>query len=144
MSDDARRELLRAVLDTLLPAGDGFPTAGAVALDHVRAMADAHAELAAALGRVLSAVDDAADAATFAALDADARETLLRGVEARQPDDFGALVRQTYFGYYGHPTVVARLGLEPGPVHPRGHRLEVLEMPDLAHIIARGPVYRAV
>jgi hypothetical protein len=29
-------------------------------------------------------------------------------------------------------------------VHPRGNQLEVLEMPDLAHIIARGPVYRPV
>ena len=144
MTDDEGRELLQAVLDTLVPAGDGFPAAGAVALDHVCAMADTDADFAAAVRTVLSAVEDAADAATFAALDADAREALLRGVETRHPEDFGALVRQTYFGYYGHSTVVAWLGLEPGPVHPRGHQLEVLEIPDLAHIIARGPVYRAV
>ena len=144
MSDDTDRELLRAVLDTLVPAGDGFPAAGEVALDHVRATADTSPDFAAALGRVLSAVEGAADAATFGALDADAREALLQNVEARQPDDFAALVRQTYFGYYAHPTVVARLGLEPGPVHPRGHLLQIIEMPDLAHIVARGPVYRAV
>ena len=38
----ARRDLLALVLDTLVPADDGFP-GGSVALDHVLAMAAASA-----------------------------------------------------------------------------------------------------
>ena len=57
-------------------------------------------------------------------------------------DVFEALVRHTYDGYYGHPNIVARLGLDPGPLHPRGHRIESRDAPDLARVIARGPLYR--
>jgi len=52
-------------------------------------------------------------------------------------------VQQTYMGYYGHPAVIAALGLDPTPVHPRGHRPEPLDLPDLTRVAARGPIYRA-
>jgi hypothetical protein len=40
----ARRDLLALVLDTLVPASGEFPGAGAVALDHVLAVAAASAD----------------------------------------------------------------------------------------------------
>jgi hypothetical protein len=141
----AQRELLTAVLDTLVPPAGDFPGAGAVALDHVLGRAAASPDLASRLARGLRMVDEAARSrgdAGFARLDADARETVLRGVERADADFFDVLVRQTYDGYYGHPTIVARLGLEPGPLHPRGHRIEARDAPDLERVIARGPLYR--
>jgi len=51
-------------------------------------------------------------------------------------------VRHAYDGYYSHPEVLGRLGLEPGPVQPRGHRIETADLPDLGRVIARGPIYR--
>ena len=72
----------------------------------------------------------------------DDRETVLRRVEESQPDAFAALVRHTYFGYYGHPTVITALGLDPTPVQPRGHQPDPLEPPDLARVTERGPIYR--
>jgi hypothetical protein len=141
----ARRDLLARVLDTLVPPGEGFPGAGAAALDHVLARAAASADVARLLANGLGAVEEesrALEAGGFAALGVDARESVLRRVERSHPEFFAALVRQTYDGYYSHPTVVTRLGLDPSPPHPRGHRVEAVDPPDLARVRARGPLYR--
>jgi Gluconate 2-dehydrogenase subunit 3 len=135
-----RRELLAAVLDVLIPAEAGFPAAGAIALDHVLTAAAASSETEALLARALRAIDEAA--ADFSALGIDEREALLRETERTQPDAFDALVRLTYAGYYSHPEIVTRLGLTPGPVHPRGHRIADAEPPDLTRVTSRGPLYR--
>jgi hypothetical protein len=137
----ARRDLLALVLDTLVPAGGGFP-AGAVALDHVLAMAAASADLDRLLAEGLRAVEAAGSAAGFTSLDSDGRERVLHRVERSHAEFFETLVRHTYDGYYSHPTVIARLGLDPGPLHPRGHRVETADLPDLARVTARGPIYR--
>ncbi len=50
----------------------------------------------------------------FAQLSPDDRESVLRQVERSNADLFEALVRHTYDGYYGHPVVVTRLGIDPG------------------------------
>ena len=133
----AKRSLLIAVLDTLVPAGEGFPESGALALDHVLGIADAAAEAGALLSRALDAID-----ASFERLSVAEREDVLRRVEDRDPQAFEALVRHAYDGFYSHPATVARLGLEPGPVQPRGHRIEPAPLPDLARVAARGPIFR--
>lgn len=141
----ARRDLLAVVLDTLVPASSGFPGAGAIALDHVLAIAAGSPELDALLSPGLAAIEDAARAAGeagLAALDQDERERVLRRVEQSQPAFFDALVRHAYDGYYSHPAIVARLGLDPGPPHPRGHRLAPEGPLDVARVTARGPIYR--
>jgi hypothetical protein len=134
------RTLLRLVLDTIVPASDGFPSARDAALDHVLDAASASSDVERAIVASLDAV--AAASPAFASLDAAGREASLQRVEAAHPDAFGEVVRQAYFGYYGHADVVTRLGLEPGPVHPRGHRLEDGDVPDLSRVTSRGPVYR--
>jgi len=141
----ARRNLLAAVLDTLVPASGGFPGAGAIALDHLLTLAAGSPEIDALLSGGLGAIEEAAraaGAAGLAPLDQDARERVLRRVEQAHPVFFDALVRHTYDGYYSHPTIVSRLGLEPGPLHPRGHRLAADRPLDLSRIAARGAIYR--
>ena len=146
MTTAARRDLLAHVLDTLVPASNEFPVAGSAALDHVLAMARASTEVDALLSRALGLVEDAARstvAADFAALDVDGRERVLRLAEAADRLTFDALVRHAYDGYYSHPAVLTRLGLEPGPLHPRGHRVEAVELPDeLARVAAGRGIYR--
>jgi hypothetical protein len=135
-----RRELLAAVLDTLIPADAGFPPAGTIAIEHVLSAAVASGETEALLGRALRAIAEAAP--DFSALGADEREALLREIECTDPDAFDALVRHTYAGYYSRPQILSRLGLTPGPLHPRGHRIENAGLPDLARVTSRGPLYR--
>ena len=141
----AKRDLLTAVLDTLVPAGEGFPESGGLGLDHLLAIADASPEAGSLLMRALDAIEAAsrsAEGGGFAGLHADRREDLLRAVERSHPEAFDALVRHTYDGFYSHPATIARLGLEPGPVQPRGHRIEPAALPDLARVAARGPIFR--
>jgi hypothetical protein len=141
----SRRSFLAVVLDVLVPASAGFPGAGAIALDHVLAVAAGAPEIDALLSDGLAAIEDAARAAGdagLAPLDQDQRERVLRHVEQSHPIFFDALVRHTYDGYYSDPTIVARLGLEPGPLHPRGHRLAADRPLDLTRVTARGPLYR--
>jgi len=137
-----RRDLLAAVLDVLIPAEAGFPAAGAIVLDHVLSTAAASTELEALLTGVLRAVAEAARGGDFSALAVDEQEAVLREVERAHPDAFDALVGHTYAGYYSRPDVVTRLGLTPGPVHPRGHRIAPAELPDLTRVTSRGPLYR--
>jgi hypothetical protein len=141
----AKRDLLAVVLDTLVPAADGFPESGALALDHVLAVAAAASETESLLSRVLDAVETAAravDGAGLAGLSPALREDVLRRIERSHPEPFETLVRHAYDGFYSHPATVVRLGLPPGPVHPRGHRIEAAALPDLARVVARGPIYR--
>jgi len=139
------RDLLASVLDTLVPPGEGFPESGALALDHVLAMADASAEAGSLLSEALEAIEEAARAGDdrgFAGLSVAQREDLLRRVEHSHPEAFDALVRHTYDGFYSHPATITRLGLEPGPVQPRGHRIESAPFPDLGRVAGRGPTFR--
>ena len=129
------RDLLASVLDTLVPPGEGFPESGALALDHVLAMADASAEAGSLLSEALEAIEEAARAG-------DVSEDLLRRVERSHPEAFDALVRHTYDGFYSHPATITRLGLEAGPVQPRGHRIESAPFPDLGRVAGRGPTFR--
>ena len=141
----AQRDLLALVLDTLVPAGEAFPESGALALDHVLARAAASSEIESLLSRALEAIENAVRAGNiraFSELGAAQREDLLRRVERSFPEPFEALVRHTYDGFYSHPATITRLGLEPGPVQPRGHRIEPAAPPDLARVAARGPIYR--
>ena len=143
MTLTAERALLILVLDALIPPSGDFSGAGTVALDHVLASAATSPDLDALLCRALQAIADAAGAKRFASMSEDDREAALRRVEESQPEAFAALVRHTYFGYYGHPTVITALGLDSTPVQPRGHQPDPLEPPDLARVTERGPIYRA-
>ena len=136
-----KRDLLSAVLETLVPPSADFPESGALALAHVLVIADASAEAGAMLTRAIEAAQ-AGQAGRFAALSVTEREELLRRVERSSPEAFDALVRHTYDGFYSHPATITRLGLEPGPVQPRGHRIESGALPDLGRVAARGPIFR--
>ena len=138
----AERALLIQILDTLVPPSGHFPGAGTVALDHVLAVAASSTDVDALLSRALHAITEVAGPNRFASMSEDDRETLLRRVEQSQPEAFTALVRHTYFGYYGHPTVVTALGLDPTPVQPRGHHPDPVDLPALARVTVRGPIYR--
>lgn len=139
-----KRDLLAAVLETLVPPSENFPESGVLALAHVLAIAAASTEAGVMLTRAIEAIEaaQAGHAGGFLAQSAAQREDLLRRVERSSPEAFDALVRHTYDGFYSHPATLTRLGLEPGPVQPRGHRIESGVLPDLGRVAARGPIFR--
>jgi len=137
-----RRDLLAAILDTLVPPDGDFPGAGAVALDHIFRVAAASRDVEALVSNAMDATEQIAGAGRLRALAPDDREAVLRRVETANRDVFDALVRHVYDGYYSHPAVVERLGLDPRPPQPHGHRIAPADLPDLARVAGRGPIYR--
>src|SRR5262249_54911962 len=98
------------------------------------------------LSRALALIEEAVRSAgvgDFRDLDTDGRERALRQVEAADAAAFETLVRHTYDGYYSHALVLTRLGLDTGPLHPRGHRVgAVAPRAELARVASRGSISR--
>jgi hypothetical protein len=134
MSADATEaHAVAALLDTLLPGGEGFPSAGGLAGIAPR-VADAARPVLAQLP------------ADFAARDADAREAGLRAIEAAAPDAFARLVTALYLAYYVQPEVRAVLardhGYEARPPQPAGHTLPPFDPALLDRQRQRAPFWR--
>jgi hypothetical protein len=141
-----QRVLLRAVLDTIVPAHGALPGAGSLGVDATidstlaqspslrRLILDGLAEIA------LTSEREAESA--FETLDGDAREGVLRSVEAAQPVFFAALVEHTYCGYYTRPGVHAAIGYVTRPPQPLGHTLAPFREELLQLQMQRAPFWR--
>jgi hypothetical protein len=146
---DNERQLLAAVLDTIIPAGDGAPGAGeiGVAATIERTLA-ASARLRRLFVDGLIAIDVEAarhpegSSRGFLALNHDARTTILRGVEERLPAFFAALVDHTYRGYYTDARVYAAIGYDHRPPQPLGHALPPFDPAILEKQRQRAPFWR--
>ena len=140
--DPKRAATLRAWVATLIPAAGRRPDAGQVgAAEYVDATVSAVPALRPAL---LQAVDRLGD--SFAELSADARERVLRELEAEDPEAFGMVRDFTYEAYYGHPRVLEALEAETGwrgraPIE--GSRLEPFDESALGRVKALPPRWRA-
>jgi Gluconate 2-dehydrogenase subunit 3 len=108
--DPARAAVLKAWVATLIPAHDRRPDAAGVgAAEYVDATVHKVPALRPAL---LQAIDRLGG--SFPELSNDARESLLRELEAQDPEAFGMVRDFTYEAYYGHPTVLEALEAETG------------------------------
>ncbi len=143
---DEQRELLRAVLDTVVPPHGTLPGAGALGVGD---MIDGTLALEPALRRLildgLRDIDVTSARATdraFSALDPAGRERVLRSVEKARPVFFAALVEHTYRGYYTHPDVHAAIGYATRPPQPLGHVLAPFREELLTLQNKRAPFWR--
>ncbi len=146
--DTAQRGALPAVLDAIIPrSADGrLPGAGELGL--AREIEQKLGAMVAFTARGLDALDALArerGAAEFAALASAERMELLNAHATADPGFLPGLMFQVYSAYYQHPRVLAGLGVEPRPPHPKGY---ALEQPDLeallAPVRARTRLYRDV
>jgi hypothetical protein len=137
LDDDA---FLAAFLDTLIPPGETMPAASAVGLvASIRKQLAENAMLAAPAAAALSAVRDAAlqrDPGGLPALDAAAREELLKGLMPQQPV-LGMFQMFVFAGYYQQPDVQKALGLPGKPPFPGGHEIEPTDSDLIARLEAR-------
>ena len=69
------------------------------------------------------------------------RVTVLRQVEAEDPEAFSELVCQTYNAYYTRPDVQATLGID-APPQPAGFELPAFDESRLARVRAMGKLWR--
>jgi hypothetical protein len=145
---ESQRVLVCQVLNRIVPAGDGFPAAGDLAVvDYLDDLAGRSAKLKRTFGEVLSAIERAAAAGgptDFTTLSDEGKDEALRRAESDMPEPFATLVKQTYNGYYTDPTVLELLGPEVRPPQPLGHDVEPGDLRLLDSVRKRGPVFRQV
>lgn len=143
---EAERQLLRQVLDVLIPGTSALPAAGqAGAADHVERRAAATPALRRTLGEGLATIGVLAARHRpdgFAALDHDQQETVLLAASTESPDAFDALILHGYSGYYALPRVLAGIGAPDRPPQPLGHEMAPLDERLLARVKQRRPLYR--
>jgi hypothetical protein len=123
----AERELLRLVLNRLVPAEGGFPAAGDLGIgayleEEAAAAAESRGLFVEGLRRIAIAGERVRPAG-FGSLTGDEQDSVLRRVEGEETAFFEVLVRQTYSGYYSHPSVLGLLGVDRPP-QPHGYRVD--------------------
>ncbi|MHC4709171.1 MAG: gluconate 2-dehydrogenase subunit 3 family protein [Planctomycetota bacterium] len=145
--DGQRRDLLRDVLDEIIPASeDGrFPGAGRLGVgERLTTMLAERPELEPLFEAGLASIRRRAeerDAAGFGALPRSERVAVLREVEASEPAFFGIVLMQAYLGYYSHRQVADLLGVQ-SPPQPDGYDLEPGDLSLLDPVRRRPPMYR--
>jgi hypothetical protein len=147
---DMERHLLTAVLNDIIPAGDGAPGAGDIgSATSIERMLAASAPLRRLFVDGLVAID--VEAARrggsglpqdFAGLDTDTRLSVLRAVEESFPAFFAALVEHTYRSYYTDPRVYVAIGYDHRPPQPLGHFLPPFDPAILEQQRQRAPFWR--
>lgn len=140
------RELLTAVVERIIPPGDGVPGAGEVGVaEHVEGINGVTPQTRALLTNGLKAIETAGGSAYsqgFVSLSEDDRTAVLKRVESQEPEFFAALVRETYSGYYSSPEVLRAKGLPLSAPQPEGYDIEPFDATLLEGVRKRGKAYR--
>ena len=141
-----QRELLTAVVDRIIPPGEGAPGAGElVVAAHVEGIHSVTPQTRALLANGLKAIEAASGSAHsqgFVSLSEDDRTAVLKRVESQEPEFFAALVRETYSGYYSSPAVLRAKGLPLSAPQPEGYDIEPFDTSLLEGVRKRGKAYR--
>jgi hypothetical protein len=147
--EEASRALLRAVLDEIIPPSDdgSFPGAGELGVGkRIEEVLAQQPEVGHLIERGLASIGRLAESRSpsgFVGLAGPERAALLREVEAAEPAFFGALLMQTYFGYYTDRRITDRLGVR-NPPQPDGYDLEPGDLSLLDPVRARPKLWRDV
>lgn len=143
---EQQREVLTAVLDRLIPPQDEVPGAGAAGIaSHVEGMAGIAPKSRAILIDGLKAIEAASGRSHrrgFVSLSDAQKVDVLREVEAQHTRFFGALIQESYAGYYSNPAVLAAKGLPVSAPQPNGYEIESFDASLLDSVRARGKKYR--
>jgi hypothetical protein len=144
LMNDTERDLLSAVLDTLLPPNGSLPGAGVLGLG---TQVEAEATLIPANGEVLRGVL-AALPPDFLHRDADEREAMLQALEAQNTARFFTLIMMAYNAYYTDVRVLkaleARTGYAARPPQPQGYDLKPFDERILEKQRQRDPFWKKV
>lgn len=108
--------VLRALLDTLVPASDDSRMPSAADVDFLGHLERFDADYVAELAAVLRAFDD-----EFARLDLAARVAEVGRFAQGDPAAFGQLIQRVYDCYYQNERVRIAIGVTAGPPFPEGN-----------------------
>ncbi len=141
-----QRELLRAVVDRIIPPADGVPSATLMGVtEHVEGVAGVSPQARSLLANGLKAIEVTSGrnhSKGFLELSDAEMTAVLRQIEIEHPKLFQALVRETYSGYYSNPTALRAKNLPLSAPQPVGYEVEPFDMSLLEPVRQRGKAYR--
>ncbi len=144
----ATRELLRAAMDQIIPAGDGVPAASAVGgVDYLDRLAKQASDIRADLERNLTALQQICRQQLgkgFTAISQEDQLEALKRLEKQQPDTFASLRDYVYESYYTQPQVWKLIGYEFYPTNATGPKMKPFDESVLAKVKEMPKLYRDV
>ena len=145
---DEHLELMRSILDRIIPPFGSFPGAGELDLvSYIDQAIGQSAELkrlfASGMAEIVVKSERLAHGG-FIGLSGEQQDEILRQIESEFPVFFRFLLHNTYCGYYINPKIVELLGLELRSPQPEGYGLESSDLSLLENVKKRGQIYRNV
>ena len=142
----SHRDMLDAVVDLIIPPGDGVPGAGEAGVaEHVEGIAGVTPQSRALLTnglKVIEATSGGSYSKEFVGLPDREKTEVLEQVALQHPEFFAALVRETYSGYYSNPDVLRAKRLPLAAPQPEGYEVEPFDEALLEGVRQRGKAYR--
>jgi hypothetical protein len=129
-------DVLRALLDTLLPASDDGRMPSAAEVDFLGHLERFDAGYVTPLATVLRAFDD-----EFARLDLAARVAEVARFAQRDPAAFGQFIQRVYDCYYQNDRVRIAIGMAAGPPFPEGNTVVAGDLSLLDPVIRNSERY---
>ncbi|MQF70162.1 gluconate 2-dehydrogenase subunit 3 family protein [SAR202 cluster bacterium AD-804-J14_MRT_500m] len=143
---EVQRKTMTAVLDTILPAGNGLPGAGQLGIgQYLDRVIGESPEMKNLFSAGLSSITMASEEKLgmgFCELGDEDKTNLLKEIEENDSIFFRNLILHAYNGYYTNPHVLKILGLGARAPQPQGYRLESDDLNSLQQVRNRGQIYR--
>ena len=144
------RDLLRAVMDQIIPRGDGMPAASEVGgVNYLDRLAQKDEEISRRLRGCLDAVETLSVKKfgnPFVSLAGDEQVEVLRGMESSEPTvaSFAALREYVYEAYYTQPEVWKLLGYDFHATNESGPAMKPFDENALAQVRRKPKYFREV
>jgi hypothetical protein len=146
--DADRRESLRAVMDEIIPAGDGMPAASdAGGIEYLERAGRDEPPIAADLEHALDALHQLSESrfqAPLEKLSSPQRVEILTTLETGSPDVFAKLRDRVYESYYTNPRIWKLIGYDFHPTNASGPHMKPFDESVLDKVRKMPKLYREV
>ncbi|HKU24706.1 MAG TPA: gluconate 2-dehydrogenase subunit 3 family protein [Candidatus Sulfotelmatobacter sp.] len=147
-NDSDKHALLRAVIDEIIPAGNGMPAASdAGVLTYLERLADQNPDFGKRLDQSLVSIEDLSQSRfhkKFLRVAVRQRMPILQKMEKLHPDSFSFLRDYTYEGYYTQPKIWSLMGYQFKPTNGGAPHMKPFDESVLAQVRTRPKYYREV
>jgi hypothetical protein len=147
-ADSDKHDFLRAVIDEIIPAGNGMPAASeAGVLAYLEHLADQNPDFGKTLVQSLGFLEELSQSQLhkkFLWLAPPQRVLVLQKMEKLRPDSFSFLRDYTYEGYYTQPKIWSLMGYEFKPTNGAAPHMKPFDESILDQVRKKPKYYREV
>ena len=141
-----KKELIKSILNTIIPESDGFPAAGEIEVDtYIDNILCNSPKLKRIFSEGLTSIQNESNnffQNDFLLLNDSQKNKVLEHIDNINTEFFNALILHTYNGYYTNKIVLNLLGPHARPPQPLGYDIEKGDLSSLENVKNRGIIYR--